>query len=125
MDCDNIMREIVDAAYQVHYHLGAGLLESVYEKALCYELSLRGLNFTVQEKIVVEYKGLDLGIGFRADLIVEGKVIVELKSVEALSKLHFKQLQTYLKLKDIRYGLLINFNAPFVKDSIRRVVHGY
>jgi len=105
---NDIAKQIVDAAYKVHTTLGPGLLESVYETVLGYELVGRGLNVTRQAAIPVVYEQLSFDEGFRADLVVEDKVIVELKSVEKVAPVHKKQLLTYLRLADKRLGLLIN-----------------
>ena len=115
---------VVDAALTVHRVLGPGLLESVYELALAYELSRRGLRVERQVPIPVEYQGVPLGEGFRADLIIERKVLLELKSVEHLTALHRKQIQTYLRLTNLKLGLLINFGATLMKDGIVRCVNG-
>jgi len=103
--------------------LGPGLLESVYETTLAYELAKRGLQLRRQQAMPVVYESVQMDIGFRADLIVEGKVIVEIKSVEAISPVHRKQLLTYLRVTDKRLGLLINFNVELIKDGITRVVN--
>jgi GxxExxY protein len=121
---NEIARVIVDAAYQIHTRLGPGLFESVYECALAYELEKRGLRFERQKAIPVIYETLHMEEGFRADLIVEGKVIVEPKSIEAIAPVHKKQLLTYLRLSDKRLGLLINFNVDLIKDGITRIVNG-
>jgi GxxExxY protein len=120
---NTISREIVDAAYRIHSKLGPGLLESVYETILAYELDRRGLRVTREQPIPVTYDEVRFAIGFRADLIVEDKVIVELKSVETVAPVHYKQLLTYLRLADKRLGLLINFSVPLIKDGITRVVN--
>lgn len=120
---NEVARQIVDAAYKVHTTLGPGLLESVYEAVLAYELQKRGLQVVRQQPIPVIYESVHLEEGFRADLVVEGKVIVELKSVEAAAPLHKKQLLTYLRLADKRLGLLINFGAALIKDGITRIVN--
>jgi len=114
---------IVDCSYRVHSTLGPGLLESVYKAALAYELSQRGLYVVVEQPIPVVYNSVKLEVGFRADLIVERRVVVETKSVEALSPVHSKVLLTYLRLTDIHLGLLINFNVELIKNGIRRVVN--
>jgi GxxExxY protein len=114
---------IVDAAFKIHKTLGPGLMESVYEAALKYELQKRGLKVLQQLRIQVAYEGLDLGIGFRADLVVGDKVVIEIKSIEALGAVHSKQLSTYLRLMDLRLGLLINFNVNLIRSGIRRVVN--
>ena len=116
---------VVDAAFRIHTTLGPGLLESVYEAALKYELQKRGLKVLRQFGIPVAYEGLNLGIGFRADLIVGDKVIIEVKSIEVLAAVHRKQLATYLRLMDLRLGLLINFNVDLIRDGIRRVVNRF
>jgi len=114
---------IVDCSYRVNSTLGPGLLESVYKAALAYELSQRGLYVVVEQPIPVVYNSVKLEVGFRADLIVERRVVVETKSVEALSPVHSKVLLTYLRLTDIHLGLLINFNVELIKNGIRRVVN--
>jgi len=120
---NEIARVIVDAAYRIHTRLGPGLFESVYEAVLAYELQKRGLSVIVQKPVPVQYEQMDFEIGFRMDLLVEDKVIVELKSVEEVSKVHKKQLLTYLRLADKRLGLLINFGENLIKDGISRVVN--
>ncbi|MCH8204788.1 MAG: GxxExxY protein [Candidatus Hydrogenedentes bacterium] len=115
---------ILDAAITVHRKLGPGLLESVYERVLEYELKRRGLIVERQKPIAIEYEDLVIKDSFRADLVVEDKVIVELKSVERIEKVHKKQVLTYIRLADMRLGLLINFGAPLLKDGIFRIVNG-
>ena len=114
---------IVNRAYNIHVQLGPGLLESVYEEILCYELRQEGLFVERQKAIPLLWKGQKMNIGYRADLIVERKVIVEIKSVEAISPVHPKQILTYLKIADKRLGLLINFNERLIKNGITRVVN--
>ncbi len=114
---------IVDKAYKIHIQLGPGLLESVYEEILYYELTKEGLTVERQKPIPVKWDGLKMNIGFRADLIVEDMVIVEIKSVEKVSPVHPKQLLTYLKVADMKLGLLINFNEKLIKNGITRVVN--
>ncbi|MGH1392840.1 MAG: GxxExxY protein [Trichormus sp.] len=114
---------VVDAAYKVHTKLGPGLLESVYESVMDFELRRRKLRVDTQVVIPVFYEGVRLDEGFRADLIVENQVIIELKSVETIHPVHKKQLLTYLRLADKRVGLLINFNVTLIKDGISRVVN--
>ena len=116
-------REIVNAAYKIHTTLGPGLLESVYEATLAYELGKRGIEVVRQQPIPVVYESIRMEMGFRADLIVGGSVIVELKSVEIVAPVHKKQLLTYLRLADKRLGLLVNFGAELIKDGITRVVN--
>jgi GxxExxY protein len=119
-----IAKEIVDAAFRIHTSLGPGLLESVYDAVLAYELGRRGLRVVRQQAIPVVYDNIRIEAGFRADLIVEDKVIVEVKSVETLAPVHKKQLLTYLRLADKRLGLLINFQVALIKDGITRIVNG-
>lgn len=114
---------VVDASLRVHRTLGPGLLESVYQAALNYELQKRGLGVVQQLGLPVQYEEVKLDLGFRVDLIVGEKVVIEIKSVEALAAVHKKQLETYLRLMDLRLGLLINFNVALIKDGIQRVVN--
>lgn len=120
---NRLSREIVDAAYKIHRSIGPGLLESVYETVLFYELKKRGLSVARQVPMSITYEGVTFDEGFRADLIIENKVIVELKSVEAVAPVHKKQLLTYLRLGDKRLGLLINFGTEFIREGISRVVN--
>lgn len=120
---NEIAREIVDAAYKIHVTLGPGLLESVYLAVLAYELKRRGLRVEQEQPVPVIYETVKMDVGFRADLVVEDKVIVELKSVEKVMPVHKKQLLTYLKLADKRLGLLINFGEVLIKNGITRVVN--
>jgi GxxExxY protein len=111
---------ILKKAYEVHTSLGPGLLESTYEECLYYELSLYGLHIERQKMLPIEYKGIKIDNGYRLDIVVENKVVIELKSVETLLPIHTAQLLTYLKLSKIKYGLLINFNVNSLKDGIKR-----
>jgi GxxExxY protein len=120
---NEIAKEVVDAALHVHRTLGPGLLESVYEAALAFELGGRGLAVQRQVPIPIRYGNVIFDEGFRADLVVDAKVIVELKSVDRVAPVHPKQLLTYLRLADLRLGLLINFNVELLKDGIKRVVN--
>ena len=120
---NEIATTIVDAAYTIHTRLGPGLLESVYEATLAYELTKRGLTVRRQQAMPVVYESVRMDMGFRADLIVADKVIVEIKSIEAVSPVHRKQLLTYLRLTDKRLGLLINFNVELIKGGLTRVVN--
>ena len=120
---NQIARIIVDAAFKIHKTLGPGLLESVYEAALKYELQKRGLKVIQQLGVPLQYEGLNLGLGFRIDLLVGEKVVIEVNSLEALAPVHRKQVETYLRLTDLRLGLLINFNVELIKNGIRRVVN--
>ena len=121
---NEIAKIVVDLCVKIHKILGPGLLESVYEAALVYELKKLGIAVEQQIGIPVEYDHLHLDIGFRADLIIENKVIVELKSVDTLLPVHKKQLLTYLKLTKFKLGLLANFNVDLMKDGITRIANG-
>ncbi len=120
---NEISKTIVNTAFQVHCTLGPGLLESVYEEIMFYELTNQGLTVERQQGIPVVWNELKMQIGFRADLIVERKVIIELKSVDVIAPVHPKQLLTYLKLTGLKLGLLINFNEPLIKNGITRIVN--
>ena len=113
---------VVDAAFRVHKTLGPGLLESVYELCLRRELLRRGVAFQSQLSLPVRYEGIQIESGLRVDMIVDGRVIVELKAVEVMHPIHTAQLLTYLKLTGLRVGLLINFNVPLIREGIRRIV---
>jgi GxxExxY protein len=121
---NEIGKNVVDAAIEVHRLLGPGLLESVYETALAHELKLRGFSVVAQVSIGVNYKGVEFEQGFRADLIIEKIVIIELKSVEQITAAHRKQLQTYLRLTGLKLGFLLNFGAALMKEGIIRTVNG-
>jgi GxxExxY protein len=120
---NELSRIIVDSAFKIHTTLGPGLLESVYEAILAHELERRGCSVVCQRAIPVVYEDVKLDLGFRADIIVNGKVVVEVKSVEVIAPVHAKQLRTYLRLMDLKLGLLINFNVNLIKDGITRVVN--
>jgi len=120
---NEIGTHVVEAAIEVHRELGPGLLESVYEAALLIELEARDLAVESQVPVPIRYKGTPFELGFRADLIVGNKVIVELKSVEQLSAAHRKQIQTYLRLTGLKLGYLLNFGAALMKDGIVRAVN--
>ncbi|MBQ8227224.1 MAG: GxxExxY protein [Bacteroidaceae bacterium] len=119
MNIDNLIYQSVGAAMEVYNHLGPGLLESVYEKAMMYELQLRGLRVTSQMPVEIKYKNTTLGSDLRLDILVEDKVIIELKSVETLMPVHFKQIRTYMKLFDVPAGVLINFNVSDFKQGYK------
>ena len=123
MYLNQITEKIIGAAIEIHKTLGPGLLESAYEECLCYQLSRAELHFQRQVDLPVLYKEVRLDCGYRLDLIVEDAVIVELKTVECLLPIHEAQLLTYLKMKNLRVGLLINFNVPVLKDGIKRMVN--
>lgn len=114
---------IVDRSYHIHIELGPGLLESVYEAVLFHELTLKGLVVERQKPLPIVWKNLKLNLGFRTDLIVNSKVIVEIKSVEQIHPVHPKQVLTYLRLTGLKLGLLINFNSPLIKSGITRIVN--
>ena len=120
---NELSKIIVDVSYKIHTKLGPGLLESVYEAVLYYELTKKGLQVERQKPIPVIWEDVYLDIGFRSDLIVENKVIVEIKSVAEISNVHPKQLLTYLKITDLKLGLLINFNESLIKNGIKRIVN--
>ena len=117
--------QVIGCALEVYKTLGPGLLESVYEKALIHELSQKGLTVKAQVEVEINYKGVNIGEGLRLDLLVNDELIVELKSVEELKPVYYKQLLTYLKLMDKRVGLLINFNVNDLMDGIKRVINGH
>jgi GxxExxY protein len=121
---NGISSAVIGAAIEVHRGLGPGLLESIYEEALCVELKIRGIFFERQVSIPLIYKGESLEQSFRLDLLVESKLILELKAVSILEKIHEAQLISYLKLAHLQLGLLINFNVPVLKDGIKRLRHG-
>ena len=121
---NEIAQAVVDAAYHVHTRLGPGLLESVYEVVLAHELTRRGFQVERHKPVPIEYEGLKFDEGFRADLVINGKVILELKAVETVLPVHKKQLLTYLRLTKLQLGLLINFGCALIKDGISRVVNG-
>ncbi|HLP12492.1 MAG TPA: GxxExxY protein [Flavobacteriales bacterium] len=120
---NEIAEIIVDVAFQIHRALGPGLFESVYEEIMFYELKQLGLDVERQKTIPVIWKNLEMPLGFRSDLIVENKVIIEIKSIETLNPVHAKQLLTYLRLTDMKLGLLFNFNEPLLKYGIKRLVN--
>jgi len=124
MNVEQVGKNVLDAAFHVHTVLGPGLLESVYEAAMTVELRKRGLRVEVQRAIPVFYDGQQLEVGFRADLIVEGLVLIELKSVEAITPLFKKITNNYVRLIPLQLGFLINFNVAHLKEGITRVVNG-
>ncbi len=121
---NDISAVVLDSAIVVHRTLGPGLLESVYSKALALEIKSRGLDVEAEVPVDIFYKGEPLGLGFRADLIIANRVLVELKSVEVMLPVHRKQVLTYLRAKDVKLGLLINFGAPLLKDGFERIANG-
>ncbi len=114
---------IIDICFEIHTTLGPGLLESVYEEILFYELTKAGLNVNRQQAIPVMWNEIKMDIGFRSDLVINSKVLIEIKSVERIAPVHRKQVLTYLRLTDIKLGLLINFNEALLKDGIQRIVN--
>lgn len=120
---NEISAVVVDVCYKIHVKLGPGLLESVYEVILFYELTKRGLFVERQKSLPVIWDGIKLDIGFRTDLIVENKLILEIKSIEKITEVHAKQVMTYLKITKMKLGLLINFNVPLIKFGITRIVN--
>jgi GxxExxY protein len=122
---NEISKKIIGAAIEVHKQLGPGLLESSYEVCLAYELKQLGLTVQTQVALPVVYKEVKLEAGYRIDILVENKVIIEIKAVDSLADIHTAQLLTYLKLKDLKLGLLINFNSVKVIDGVKRIINGY
>jgi GxxExxY protein len=125
MEINEITGTIIEEGIKIHKDLGPGLLESVYEEVLCYRLVKRGLIVERQKPIPFYYENIKMDIGFRADLIVEDAVIVEIKSIESIAPVHPKVLLTYLRLTDKRVGLLINFNEVVLKNGIKRIVNNF
>jgi GxxExxY protein len=121
MEINYLTGEIIGAAIEVHKGLGPGLLESAYEECLCHEFKLRSFPFERQKELPIEYKGVKLDCGYRLDMVVWEKIILELKSCSELQPIHEAQLLTYLKLTGIKVGLLINFNVPVLKQGIKRL----
>ena len=119
---DALTEKIIGAAIEVHRVLGPGLLESAYEECLCHELHLRGIAFVRQQPLPVVYKGVRLDCGYRLDVVVEGRVIVELKTVDRILPIHEAQILTYLRLAGIHTGLILNFNVPALHLGIKRMV---
>jgi GxxExxY protein len=124
MRINDLTREVIGAAMEVHRALGPGLLESAYEECLCHELRLREIHFERQKPLPVVFKEVKLDCGYRLDLVVSNAVVVEIKAVEGLSPIHEAQLLTYLRLGGWNVGLLINFNIPVLKNGIKRIVLG-
>lgn len=122
MDIEKIFKTVLDCSFQVHTALGPGLLESAYEECLYYEIQQSGLNVLMQVGLPLVYKEVKLDAGYRIDLLVENKVIIEVKSIESLADIHLAQILTYLKLSGCKLGLLVNFNVSHLKDGIKRVI---
>lgn len=123
MSENEIAAKIVNTCFHIHNNLGPGLYEAVYEEILTYELERSGLKVERQKPVGVNWKNIKIDKAFKADLVIEGKVIIELKSVEALLPVHKKQVITYLKLTDLKLGLLINFNVELIKNGVLRIVN--
>ena len=123
MDINKLSGQIIGAAIEVHTNLGPGLLESAYEECLCHELLLRKLSYERQKPLPLSYKGINLDCGYRLDVVVENAIILELKACEQIEPIHKAQLLTYLKLSDLKLGLLLNFHVPVMKDGVVRLVN--
>jgi GxxExxY protein len=119
---EDLTKRIITCAIEVHRHLGPGLLESAYEECLCHELSLQNIFFERQKALPLQYKGVALECGYRMDIVVDNKIILELKCVEKILPVHEAQLLTYLKLTNLKVGLVFNFYVPVMKDGIKRLV---
>ena len=124
MEINELTGEVIGAAIEVHRHLGPGLLENTYERCLCFELVEREIPFERQKEIPVNYKGNVFDCGYRIDLLIDKRLILELKSIESIIPIHEAQVLTYLKLAKVKHGLLINFNVMKLKDGIKRLVNG-
>lgn len=122
MDIENIFKIILDCSFKVHTALGPGLLESAYEECLFYEIQKTGLAVIKQKALPLIYEEVKLDAGYRVDLLIENRIVVEIKAVEALADIHLAQILTYLKLSGCKLGLLINFNVKHLKDGIKRVI---
>ena len=122
---NELTERIIGSCIEIHRHLGPGLLESAYEECLCHEMSVAGISFERQKPLPVHYKNVKLDCGYRLDLVVEQKIIVELKAVENLMPIHEAQLLTYLKLSRLTLGLLVNFNVAMLKHGIKRIVNNF
>ena len=119
---EKITEKIIESAIEIHRHLGPGLLESAYEECLCFELKQHDLSFERQKPLPLKYKSIELDCGYRIDILVEDKVIVELKCVDKINPIHEAQLLTYLRLSDKKVGLILNFYVSLMKDGVRRLV---
>ena len=120
---NEISKIVVDLCFKIHTQYGPGLFESVYEEIFCYEWQKTGIAFLRQHPVSLIHESVKMDLGFRADVIIDNKVVIELKSVEALAPVHYKQVATYLKLTNCKLGLLINFNVALIKDGIHRIVN--
>jgi GxxExxY protein len=122
MNIEEVFKRVLDCSFEVHTELGPGLLESVYEQCLYYELMQSGLKVEKQIPLPLTYKDIRLDAGYRIDLLVENSIIVEIKSIDALAEIHLAQILTYMKLSSCKLGLLVNFNVKHLKDGIKRVI---
>ncbi|HRI79456.1 MAG TPA: GxxExxY protein [Cyclobacteriaceae bacterium] len=120
---NELSKIVVDSAFRIHKIIGPGLFESVYEEVLSYELTKQGLQIQRQKLIGITYDEIKLDLGFKADIIVNDKLIIEIKSIETIAYVHQKQLLTYLRLTNMKLGLLINFNVGLIKDGIHRIIN--
>ncbi len=123
MSENEISKLVVDLCFKIHKQYGPGLFEIVYEEIFCHEWKKNGISFTRQHPIPLIHEEIRMDAGFRADMIIDNKVIIELKSIEALAPVHYKQVLTYLKLTNLKLGLLVNFNVNLIKDGIHRIVN--
>ena len=120
---NEIARIVVNNCFTIHKKYGPGLFESVYEEILCYEFINAGLHVKRQQGIPLVHQDIKLEAGFRADIIIENKVLIEVKSIEAIADIHYKQVQTYLRLTNIKLGILVNFNVVLIKNGLHRIVN--
>lgn len=120
MERDSLTEKIIGCAIEIHRITGPGLLESAYEKCMSREMALNGINFQLQVAVPIEYKGIRLNCGYRIDVLVEKRLIIELKSIEKVQRIHHAQILTYMKLSKISTGLILNFNVELMKDGISR-----
>jgi GxxExxY protein len=125
MDIDEISEKVLGCAFRVHSELGPGLLESAYQACLNYEILKAGLHVEMEKPLPLVYQGVQLDCGYRIDLLVEKQFIVELKAVDEIAPIHLAQVLTYLKLSELRHGIILNFNVRSLKNGIKRVVNGY
>ena len=122
---NELSKTVLDICFRIHKLYGPGLFESVYEEIFCFEVLKESIAFERQKAIPLIHQTIKLDVGFRADIILENKLLVEFKSIEALADIHYKQVQTYLKLANLKLGLLINFNVVYLKDGIKRIINTY
>ena len=123
LEDNKLTQAIMDSLFQVHSAMGPGLIESVYEECLCHELATRGIPYEKQKTVALNYKGHQLGNGLKLDVLVDKKVVIELKSCDAILPVHKAQLMTYLKLTGLPIGFLVNFNVPLIKNGVQRFVN--